>query len=191
MPISLIVFVSVYPSIELLAKRWVQIIVIWEWLILGVRESFFSSFYTLVLLFPSGSFWKRKTWRLAATWKSISQDAKVTGSVVCENHTIRYLMWVGQPRIVLGCASYSHDVWATSRGIKWERKCLPIHFQGFSGGAEISGSLWKRKKMLWELDKNYILGIGVNKKKMKDAAWNKRTIRRSFGDRERSLKERG
>lgn len=118
MPISLIVFVSVYPSIELLAKRWVQIIVIWEWLILGVRESFFSSFYTLVLLFPSGSFWKRKTWRLAATWKSISQDAKVTGSVVCENHTIRYLMWVGQPRIVLGCASYSHDVWATSRGIK-------------------------------------------------------------------------
>lgn len=45
--------------------------------------------------------------------------------------------------------------------------------------------------MLWELDKNYILGTGANKKKMKDAAWNKRTIRCSFGDRERSLKERG
>ena len=78
-----------------------QIIVIWEWLILGVMESFFSTFYTLVLLFPSGSLWKRQTWRLAATWKSISQDAKVTGSVVCEYHTIRYLLWVEQPRIVL------------------------------------------------------------------------------------------
>ena len=101
MPIFLIVFVSVYPSIELLAKHWVQIIVIWEWLILGVGESYFSTFYTLVLLFPSGSLWKRKTWRLAATWKSISQDAKITGSVVFEYHTIRYLLWVEQPRIVL------------------------------------------------------------------------------------------
>ena len=101
MPIFLIVFVSVYPSIELLAKHWVQIIVIWEWLILGVGESFFSTFYTLVLLFPSGPFWKRKTWRLSATWKSISQDDKITGSVVFEYHTIRYLLWVEQPRIVL------------------------------------------------------------------------------------------
>ena len=80
--------------------------------------------------------------------------------------------------------SYSHCVWATSKGIKWERKCLPMHFQGFSGDAEISGSLWKRKKM-FENSIRITYLIQEQTKKMEDAAWNKRSIRHSFGDREK------
>lgn len=43
--------------------------------------------------------------------------------------------------------------------------------------------------MLLELYKKEILGKGPNDKKMEDGVQNKRTIRHSLGDEERSLKE--
>lgn len=147
-------------------------------------ESYFSTFYTLVLLFPSGSLWKRKTWRLAATWKSISQDAKITGSVVFEYHTIRYLLWVEQPRIVLW-KLLIHTVYGPHPRELNEKEnayqCISRAFLGMLRFQEVC----EREKRCFENLIRITYLIQEQTKKMEDAAWNQRSIRHSFGDREK------
>lgn len=93
------------------------------------ERSFFSHSYVLLLLFPSGSFWKRNIWKLITIWKSISRDAN-TDSVGCVCHTIRHPLWLEQPQIML----WNHLIHAVCgpHPMNWMRKEVFISsFPGF------------------------------------------------------------
>lgn len=99
--------------------------------------------------------------------------------------TIRHPLWLEQPRIVLW--NYPiHTVCGPHPGDSNEKRNV---FQVISRTSlecwDFSKFLKEGKKILWELEKNYIPGTCAKHNKMADGAWNKRTTRYLFGGRER------
>lgn len=99
--------------------------------------------------------------------------------------TIRHPLWLEQPRNVLW--NYPiHTVCGPHPGDWIEKGHV---FQVISRTSlecwDFSKFLKEGKKILWELEKNYIPGTVAKHNKMADGAWNKRTTRDLFGGRVR------
>lgn len=76
------------------------------------KRSFFSHSYILLLLFPSGSFWKRNIWKLITIWKSVSPWCWhwFCGMCVSHNQTSSMTRTASDNAVK---SSHSHCVWDT------------------------------------------------------------------------------